>query len=211
MRTQRRTADDKGTKELNQRQDAVQITAKSSKPYVSEVIYDVESFNTVRQSLLKRAASGEAKSELGFVGDLNDIVFPHFQMVSIAGWGGQPAKEAFYILISSGDDAAKKGECSSMTFNQPNLQYDRQGYWSITLYDSDGWVATDEFNTNSLKAKPNKDGSYTMNINCGDSAINNLNVVPNWNGLMRLYLPTTVDGAIDFRNNLYKNLPMLGK
>jgi uncharacterized membrane protein len=211
MRTQRRTPDDAGLRELNKRQDSVQIKNKSKKSYVSEVIYDVDSFNDLRQDLLRRVAAGEAKSELGFVYSINDIVYSHYQLVSIAGWAGQPAKEAFYILLTPGDELAKKGKCSSTTFSPPELQYERNGYWSITMYDNEGWVATDTFNTNSLKAKPNKDGTYTVHFNCDDSSINNLEVVENWNGLMRLYLPVTVAGAIDFRGNLYKNHPIVAK
>lgn len=209
MRTQRRTPDEAGTKELNARQDAVEIEAGSSKPYASEVLYDVASFNAVRQDLLQRVAAGEARSELGFVSKLNDIVFPHYQLVSIAGWAGQPATEAFYILISGGDDAARKGKCSAFSFAVPDLQYDRNGYWSITLYSNEGWVETDVFNTNSLKAKPNADGTYTIHFNCSADVINNVEVVPNWNGLMRLYLPTTVEGVIAFRKDLYANHPIV--
>jgi hypothetical protein len=205
MRTQRRTPDDAGTAELNARQDAVEIEVGSTKPYVSEDLYDPESFNALRQSLLERVAAGEAKSELGFVSDLNKIVFPHYQLVSIAGWAGQPATEAFYILLSGGDEAATQGKCSSMTFSAPDLQYERNGYWSITLYDAEGWVATDPFNTNSLRAKPNSDGTYTIHFNCSADRINNLEVVPNWNGLLRLYLPTSVESAISFRETLYRD------
>lgn len=209
MRTQRRTPDEAGTKELNERQDAVEIEAGSSKPYVSEVLYDVDSFNAVRQDLLRRAADNEAKVDLGFVTNQNDIIFPHYQIVSIGGWAGQPATEAFYMLLSSGDDASRQGKCSAFSFAAPDLQYDRNGYWSITLYGSDGWVETEAFNTNSLKAKPNADGTYTVHFNCGADTINNLEVVPNWNGLMRLYLPVTVDSAIGFREDLYKNHPIV--
>ena len=208
MRTQRRTPDAAGTKELNKRQDAVEIVNASKKPYVSEVLYDVDSFNLVRQEMLSRVAAGEARSELGFVADMNDVVFPHYQLVSIAGWAGQPATEAFYILLSGGDDAARQGECSAFTFASPDLQYDRNGYWSITLYDNEGWVATDAFNTNSYKATPNEDGSYTIHFNCGAAKINNLEVVPNWNGLLRLYLPTSVESAINFRQTLYRDHPI---
>ena len=40
MRTQRRSMDEEGLKELNKRQDAVVIKNGSSKPYISEVKYD---------------------------------------------------------------------------------------------------------------------------------------------------------------------------
>jgi hypothetical protein len=66
MRTQPRSSDEAGIKELNRRQDAVEINAGSAKPYVSPVLYDTESFNALRQKILVRSVQGEAKSELGF-------------------------------------------------------------------------------------------------------------------------------------------------
>ena len=51
-----------------------------------------------------------------------------------------------------------------------------------TLYDEQGWVVTDKLNTNSGKATANEDGSYTLHFNCGDEAINNLEVAENWHG-----------------------------
>ncbi len=208
MRTQRRADDEKGLKELNQRQDAVIIKNGASQPYNSEVKYDPETFNTLRKHLL---TTGIKKAVIykGFVEGLENIVFPHYQMVNLGGWGGLPAKHAFYFVIAPGDKASRKGECSSTTFFPPELQKERNGYWSLTLYNQQGWVVTDKFNTNSHKATPNKDGSYTLSFNCGENAINNLEVVENWNGLMRNYLPTSVESILKFKNDFLKNTPVL--
>jgi hypothetical protein len=209
MRTQPRSLDKAGIKELNQRQDRVVIKAGSAKPYISPVLYDTDSFNALRQKILARAVKGEAKSELGFVESIDSIVFPQYQLANIAGWGGLPARHAFYLLLVPGDGAAARGGCSAMTFSPPDLQYEKNGYWSVTLYDKDGWVATDKFNTNSLKAKKNTDGTYTIHFNCGEDAVNNLQVVPGWNGLFRMYLPKSVDAAVDFRQKLEKDYRIL--
>jgi hypothetical protein len=150
MRTQRRTPDEAGLKELNARQDAVVIDVGSNKPYVSEVVYDPESFNALRGHILTTGIS-KAVIHLGFVEDLEDIVFPHYQMVNLGGWAGLPARHAFYFVVTPGDEAAKRGECSSTTFVPPKLQYERNGYWSLTTYSELGWVVTDVFNTNSKK------------------------------------------------------------
>lgn len=206
IRTQRRTPDKKGLKELNKRQDAVVIKSGSSKPYVSEVKYDPETFNSLRIHLL---TTGIKKAIIykGFVDNLEDIIFPHYQMVNLGGWAGLPAKHAFYFVIIPGDAAAKKGEPSSMTFTLPPVQYKKNGYWSLTLYNEQGWVATDKFNTNTYKAKPNADGSYTLHFNT-PGAINNLEVVENWNGLFRCYLPDSVDSVLEFKKGVMKALPV---
>jgi hypothetical protein len=206
MRTQRRSADGKGLKELNKRQDAVVIKAGSAQPYVSEVKYDPVSFNKLRTHLIGPYGIKKAVIHKGFVDNLEDVVFPHYQMVNLGGWAGLPAKHAFYFVVVPGDEASKTGKSSSMTFRPPPVQYQKNGYWSLTLYNEQGWVATDKFNTNSHKAKPNPDGSYTLNFNT-PGAINNLEVVENWNGLFRCYLPESVDNILEFKAGVMKNLP----
>ena len=205
MRTQQRTPDEKGLKELNKRQDDVIIKAGSAKPYKSEVKYDPDSFNKLRTHLLM---TGLKKSIIhkGFIEDLEDIVFPHYQLVNIGGWAGLPAKHAFYFIVAPGDEASKKGKPSSMTFRPPPVQYGKNGYWSLTLYNEQGWVATENFFTNSFKAKPNSDGSYTIHFNT-PGAINNLEVVENWNGLFRCYLPESVESVLEFQGKIMKNMP----
>ena len=205
MRTQRRAADAAGLKELNKRQDAVVIKARAAQPYNSEVKYDPITFNELRVHLLTTGIK-KAVIHKGFIEDLEDIVFPHYQMVNLGGWAGLPATHAFYFVIVPGDEAAKKGEPSSMTFTLPPVQYEKNGYWSLTLYNEQGWVVTEKFNTNSHKAKPNADGTYTLHFNT-PGAINNLDVVENWNGLFRNYLPESVDKVLDFQSEVLKALP----
>ncbi len=200
MRTQPRTYDEKGMVEMRKRQDLVKVAAGSSKPYVSEVKYEPETFNKLRMHLLTTGVK-TAVIHKGFVDDLYDIQFPHYQMVNLGGWGGLPAKHAFYFVVTPGDEASKRGECSSVTFEAPELQYDRSGFWSLTMYDELGWVVTDKFNTNSSKATANADGSYTLHFNCGDGYINNLEVTDNWNALFRNYLPTSVENIMEYQQN----------
>jgi hypothetical protein len=104
--------------------------------------------------------------------------------------------------------AVRDAEPSSMTFRPPELRYGDRGYWSITLYDRDGWVATERFNTNSHRATSNPDGTYTLTFNGDDSALNPLDVTAGWNGLFRCYLPTSVDGILEFGRDLTTNHPV---
>jgi hypothetical protein len=203
MRTQRRSMDEKGLKELNRRQDAVIIKNGSTKPYVSEVKYDPDSFNKLRKYLIGPYGIKTAIIHEGFIDDLENIVFPHYQMVNLGGWAGLPAKHAFYFVVVPGDDAAKQGQPSSMTFRNPPVQYDKKGYWSLTVYNEQGWVVTDRFNMNTMKAKPNKDGSFTLHFNT-PGAINNIEVPENWNALFRCYLPETVDKVLEFKAEVMK-------
>ena len=208
MRTQPPSTDKAGMDVLHKRQDSVVVKTGSATPYVSEVKYDVESFNALRADLLKRGPK-EAVLYKGFVESLAAIQAPHYQMVNLGGWGGLPATQTFYFVVLPGNKEAAEGKCSSTTFKAPDLQYKRSGYWSITVYDELGWVATNPFKMSSLDAKPNADGSYTLNFNCGDKAINNMNVPNNWNALFRSYLPTSLDSILAFEKDFTANRKVL--
>jgi len=203
MRTQPRSDDEKGMQEMRRRQDSVVVQAGSAKPYVSPVKYDIASFNKLRGDLIRRAVT-EGVIEQGFVDNIKDIKTPQYQMINLAGWGGLPAKHAFYFVVLPGDDAARNGAPSSVTFRRPDLQYDRAGYWSLTIYDEKGWVVTDPFHINSRTAKPNADGTITLNFN-SPGKINNINVPKNWNSLFRAYLPRSVDSIVKYRNDFLAN------
>ena len=70
-------------------------------------------------------------------------------------------------------------------------------------------MVTKPFKMSSLDAKPNADGSYTLNFNCGDKAINNMNVPKNWNALFRSYLPTSLDSILAFEKDFTANRKVL--
>lgn len=209
MRTQPPSYDAAGMAVMRERQDAVVVEAGSAQPYVPDVKYDLESFNALRFELIRRAVEEVAQPRLGFIERLEDIVTPQYQMVNLAGWGGLPVRHAHYIPIEVTDERALAGEPSSMTFAPPELRYDDGGYWSLTIYNVDGWVVTDRFNINSHQAVPNADGTYTLTFNSDGDAVNPLDVPENWNGLFRCYLPSSVDGIVAFQQDLVTNHPIL--
>ena len=208
MRTQPRTLNEVGMEEMRERQDIVSVEASSAKPYISKIKYDVESFNTMRNDLIKRAVT-EGVIHRGFIDDIKNIDPPHYQMINLAGWGGLPAKHAFYFIVLPSDEGAKAGKHSSVTFNAPDLQYDRSGYWSITIYDEKGWVVTENFFTNSSKAIKNEDGTITLNFNGTKEDVNNIDVPENWNALFRCYLPSSVESIVSYKDNFVKTNKVL--
>lgn len=208
MRTQPPDYDDDGMAVMRTRQDAVVVEAGSANPYVSTVRYDLDSFNQLRMELIRRAVA-DAEPHRGFIERLEDIESPQYQMCNLAGWGGLPVRHAHYIPITPRDERVLAGEPSSMTFRPPDLRYGEGGYWSITLYDQDGWVATERFNTNSHRATVNADGTYTLTFNGDDTAANQLDVTENWNGLFRCYLPISVDNILAFGRDLTAEHPVV--
>lgn len=210
MRTQPRDRTSVGMDEMRQRQDAVTVTAGSDAPYEPDVPYDLASFNILRNDLIRRAPT-EAVIEEGFVDDIDDVSEPQYQLTNLAGWGGLPARHAFYFVVLPGDEGAAGGEPASVTFEPPNLRYDDAGYWSLTFYNADGWVETDPFVVNSGTATANEDGTVAITVNGGPHAINNIEAPENWNALFRNYLPVSVDEIVSFRDDFNENHKVFSK
>jgi hypothetical protein len=65
------------------------------------------------------------------------------------------------------------------------------GFWSISVYNEKGFFEKNELNSyslNNLTAKPNQDGSFTIQFGgCGKNTDNCLPIMPGWNYTVRLY------------------------
>lgn len=66
-------------------------------------------------------------------------------------------------------------------------------FWSIIVYNADGFIAENpvgRYSFNNVTAKPNKDGSITINFGgCDDGRINCLPISEGWNYAIRMYEP----------------------
>jgi hypothetical protein len=100
-------------------------------------------------------------------------------------WGLFPATECVYIAQSPGLDA--KG-CFSSTYEVP----DNDAFWSITVYNGEGYMFSDNNTINGTTAKFNEDGTATVHYgseeDCGKRP-NRLDITQGWNILMRVYQP----------------------
>ena len=98
------------------------------------------------------------------------------------GWGGQPKEGAVYLFYTP-----DSSEHQTLTLS--DVPHADNAFWSITVYDEDGFVNSDPFNMNSSFAKQEANGDTVLNFGGDPSADNYLPVYPGWNATLRIYTP----------------------
>jgi len=177
-------------------QDAVKTEQKAAGKFeVPE--WDPASLKKVRDALLGLAeASGGIDSAKMF--GRKDQVDPVAHLVgTAAGWGGNPKTAAIYTGLAPNENDGK----TAYVLHFKDVPVD--AFWSISVYNKAGFFeknAKDAYVFNSVTAKPNADGSYTIHFGGDESGINYLPITPGWNYLVRMYRPqkAILDGTWKF-------------
>ncbi|WP_369048751.1 DUF1254 domain-containing protein [Tenacibaculum sp. UWU-22] len=204
MRTGLRSLDAAGYDEAHKHQDAVVIKANSAIPYKPKA-FDKVSLKATRDELKARA--NEDDKPRYYFGTKEEVAEhpKQFLIASALGIFGLPIKDAAYLNTIQPPVEARSGACASLTLPVPPLQFNKGGFFSVTTYDSKGWIVKDNFALNNNQATPNDDGTYTFHFNC-PGTINNMNVVQDWTVLIRLYRPVSADAVLEYMKSANKNI-----
>lgn len=170
-------------KAANALQDALKIEAASSKPY-THPNYDKKSYEATYKPLL--ALSALIPNSQHMFGKKDEVDEVRHLLGAAFGWGGLPTYEAVYITKN---EPRKAGDFQLTVKDVPV-----KGFWSISIYNKDGYFEKnkyDSYSINSVTAKPSSDGSVTVNFGTvkGDKE-NFLYVMDGWNYAVRLYQPS---------------------
>ncbi|MBO6608041.1 DUF1214 domain-containing protein [Psychroserpens sp.] len=163
--------------EAKEIQDKMVINANSDELFTAESINE-ESFNEVELALKMKVLEiakreGVVQAGIGLFTDPRDesarlYTDEKHQVGAAVGWGGAQLKDNVYETSTN----FSIDKCYQITFENPK----NRDFWSITVYDKNGFMFNDLANFSSYTAQPNEDGTYTISLGCGEDAPNNLEI-----------------------------------
>ena len=176
-------------------QDKIEISGGGEGPF------EAPNWNTDELAIARKALNDLAV--LGFdsshaFGSKKDVRPIDYLVGAAAGWGGLPKSAATYIISSVEKNDGKIPHTVTVKDVPVNA------FWSVTVYNADGYLEANDKNVNSynnFSAKPNKDGSCTINFGeCEDGRVNCIPITPGWNYAIRMYKPRKeiLDGSWQF-------------
>lgn len=176
--------------EAKKYQDQMLINADSNNNFSAKPVNQA-SFNAVEDALKAQMPTITKRDGVnaltGMFTDVGDNTFTNekYQVGAAIGWGGAQVIDNIYEVSGN----YPSNTCYQATFEDP----ENEAFWSITVYDKNGFMFNDRANVSSNTAKENKDGTYTVSFGCGVDAPNNIEVANESNMFnlgIRHYMPT---------------------
>jgi hypothetical protein len=183
-------ADSDDVAAVNSLQDALTVDAPSQRPF-SHPDFEAASLDATRDALMVLGQGlGSSTHTFGSKSDVDPV--RHLIGTAI-GWGGLPETEAYYVIES---EPHPVGTYSMILRDVPV-----DAFWSVTIYNRDGYLERNEFDSyslNSVTAARDADGSVALALAPQPAGVaNHLYVMDGWNYALRLYRPRAevVDGS----------------
>ena len=156
--------------------------------------WDQASQDKVREALSVLGALGGIAAMFGTKGEVDPV---QHLIGTAVGWGGNPDSAAVYLGVYPKQNDGK----TVYRLTVKDVPVD--GFWSISVYNARATsrrTTLNAYSLNNLTAKPNADGSFTIQFGgCRRQTPNCLPIMPGWNYTVRLYRPRKeiLDGQLE--------------
>jgi len=178
-------ANPRDVEQVHALQDAIKVEQPGGPGRFEIPNWDPVSRKKVRDALV---ALGETipdwKHAAGRKGEVDPV---RHLIVTATGWGLNPDKDAIYLNVTP----SKNDGATIYKLTVKEVPVD--GFWSISLYNGEGYFVQNKFNAytlNNITAKKSDDGSITIQFGgCDGQIANCLPTMPGWNYIVRLYRP----------------------
>ena len=196
IRTFVNPGDARDVKAVHALQDAIKVEQKSAGKFEAPD-WDQASLKAVREALLAVAAANGGIDSARMFGRKGEVDPVQHLIGTAAGWGGNPQNTAFYM------GAEPKENDGKTVYRLTVKDVPVDGFWSVSVYNKDGFFqknARNVYTVNNVTAKPNRDGSVTIQFGGDENAPNCIPIMPGWNYLVRMYRPRKeiLDGTWKF-------------
>lgn len=178
-------------------QDAATIEQPAGPGTFDAPNWDAASQKTVRDALL--VLSSTLPDLRHAFGRKNDVDPVRHLIASASAWGGNPDKDAVYLNVTP-----PRNDGTAVYRLTVPAEVPVDGFWSITVYGADGYIAPNDlgvYSLNSNSAQPSPDGTTLIQFgDCDGETANCLPTPPDWNYMVRLYRPREeiLDGSWAF-------------
>ena len=170
-------------------QAKLSVSQAETGEYIQPNQWDLE------QMMALRAAYNEERNEKGvksesLFGRPGEVTPEQNNMGVAVGIGGLPKEGAVYLFYTP-----SSAEPQMLTLKDvPNGD---NAFWSLTVYDKDGFPVGENFNVNSAFAKADAQGEVTLHFGGDKTQSNYLEIYPGWNATFRIYNPKSAyfDGS----------------
>lgn len=197
VRTFVNPADPADLKAVHTLQDSIKVEQKEIGRF--EVPnWDQESLTAIRNALKALGTANGGLDSARMFGPKGKVDPVQHLIGTATGWGGNPKEDAYYF------GTVPKSNDGKTPYQLTVKDVPVDGFWSISVYDKEGFFvknAQNSYTLNNVTAKPNSDGSVTIRFgNCDGEATNCLPIMPGWNYLVRMYRPhkEILDGTWKF-------------
>lgn len=164
-------------------QDQIGLEQASPGEFVAAHRYNMQEILDLRADYNKRRQLEGVTSEMAF-GKKGEISDEMRNFGVAVGWGGLPKQGAVYPFPKIVDSTEPQ---ILVLKDVPN---DPRAFWSVTVYNKEGFAGGESYNINSAFAKKNDQGEYVIHVGGDKNQDNYLDIYPGWNTAVRIYSPT---------------------